>query len=105
MIATDLIADPRRSAKLTHDDDAAILVQPAHVQILDQGAQTPVEDWKIFRLAIENGVIAAAVPVPLAVVERDDAHARLDQPPRHEHALRHARAPLPSIMIAGSPVP
>ena len=73
------------------------LSRPRCVQVLDQGADALVEDREVLLLRAGRWSCwpgprrSAAVPVPLAVVERDDAGAGLDQPAGHQQALRHAR--------------
>ena len=105
MIAANLGTDARRTSELAQDDDRAILVQAALMQILDEGTDALIEDGKVFSLTLEDGIAGAAVPVPFAVIQSDDASAGLDQAPGQQQTLGDARAPLPSMNTFGSPVP
>ena len=91
MVAAHVGADLGRAAELAPHDDRAILVEPALVQVVQQGAQALVEDRKIFGLAGEDRAVGDAVPVPLAVIERHHAGAGFDQSAGQEQALRNAR--------------
>ena len=62
VVAADDGADLRRAAELAPHDDRAILVEPALVQVLDQGADALVEDGEILRLAQEDRARTAIPP-------------------------------------------
>jgi len=89
VVPADLGADLRCPSELAHNHHGAIVVQPPLVKVLNQGADALVEDREVLRLAQEDGIIRpaldvlAAMPVPLAVVERDHARPSLDEPPGH----------------------
>src|SRR5262249_33208178 len=92
-------------SKLTHDDDARVAVEAALMQVLDEGAHALVEDREVLAFALEDRVVRPAVPVPLAVVERDNAGAGFHEPPGHEQALRDAWSAVvvhEDLRIAGS---
>src|SRR5262249_54554727 len=97
VVAADALADLGRSAKLARDKHRAVLVETALVQVFHESADALVEDGKVFLLTQENGVVGPAlgitptVPVPLAVIQRDNARARFDEPAGHQQALRHTR--------------
>ena len=72
VIATHLRADLRRASELAQDDNGAILIESALVQVLDERADTLIEGRQILFFPIEDGVVGPAVPVPFAVIQRDD---------------------------------
>ena len=71
------------------------------MQVFDEGADALIEDREILGFPQEDGVIGpplgilAAVPVPLAVIQRDDAGPGFNQTPGEQEALRHARGAVP----------
>jgi hypothetical protein len=91
VVAADLLADDWRAAEFAPHDYAHIIFQAAIAQVVEQGREGVVEDGKILALAVENRVVRAAVPIPLAVVHRHHAAAGFDQPAGEQKALRHAR--------------
>ena len=91
VVAADDVADLRRPPELPPHHDRTVVGEPAGVEILDERRQRLVKHGKILRLALEDRIARAAVPVPLAVVEGDDANPGLDEPPGDEHALWHPR--------------
>ncbi len=68
------------------------------MEILQQRTDALIEDRELFAFAHENRIVLAAfgvhaaVPIPLAIVERHHAHTCLNQASRDQHALRHARS-------------
>ena len=80
--------DARGAAEFAPGDDADILVEPAGVQIFDQGGDSLIE---LVELRGELGEVAA-VPVPTAERERDATGARFDQTPGQQELVHPVRA-------------
>ena len=91
VVAADDVADLRRPPELPPHHHGTVVGEPALVEILDERRERLIKDGEILRLPLEDRIARAAVPVPLAVIERHDADTSLDQPPGDEHALGHAR--------------
>src|SRR5262249_46906109 len=91
VIAAVLAVESRSPAELAPADDRDILVEAASVQIADEGRQGAVEQRHV---AAALGVVraVAAVPVPAAEVERDDAGPGFDQPASDAEVADHARS-------------
>src|SRR6516225_6046140 len=68
------------------------------MQILNERADAAIEDGKVLLFAQEDGGVGPplsvppAVPVPLAVIQRDHPRTGLDQPAGHEQTLGYARS-------------
>jgi hypothetical protein len=83
MIAAGVFVDHRCPAEFAPDHDRDIFVEPARVQIGDEGADSLIKHGHVLAAGFER----FAVPIPAAKCERDAADAGFDQPPRHEHLL------------------
>ena len=91
VVATDLGADARGAAEFAPDEDGDVFVESALVEVVNEGGDGLVEDGEILAFAAEDVVVRAAVPVPLAVVDGDDAGTGLDEAAGGKEALGDAR--------------
>ena len=73
--------------------------QPGPVEVADERGEGLVERRQ---LAAHARRVMFVVHVPAAVGQRDEAHARLDQPPGQEHALAGGVAAVLVAQGAGS---
>src|SRR5882672_2677893 len=83
VVAAALAVDLGRPAELAPDDDADVLVEPARVKVLDEGAHALVEHGEVLARAVEG----PAVPVPAAERQGHAAGAGLDQASGHEELV------------------
>ena len=94
MVATGILVDPRRPAKLPPGDDAHVLVEAAVVEIADEGRDRLVEAGELVGESGEVGMVA----VPAAKGERHAPHPRLDEAPGDEELIHPVR---PGILTEG----
>ena len=93
MVATARAVEPRRPAELAPDDHQHAVGQPPVVEVFDQRRHGGVERRDLLAAALgDRGVV---VPVPLG--DRDERHARLDQPAGQQAALAD---PGPAVAVA-----
>ena len=98
VVAAGILVDLRRTAEFTPRHDGDVLVEPALVQILDEGRQALVE---LRQMGVLHAIERVAVKVPAAEVQRHDTAARLDEAARHQEVLEVARRAIPeSIRVA-----
>ena len=96
MVAADSGTDFWSPAEFSPNDDRTIVRQAALMQIFDQRTDAFVENREVFLFTRKDSIVGpafrvqAAVPVPLAVVQSDNAGAGFDHSPGEQHTLRHA---------------
>ena len=94
MIASAVLVDGGRAAELAPNDHRNILVQSALVQILDQRAESLIEQRQVLAQSTE----VVAVMVPAAERQGDAAGARFDQPARNEKMLHQFRTAIVAVL-------
>ena len=82
-----IVVNPGGTAEFAPDDDGDILVEPAIVQVLDQGGDPVVEHRQGFLRLAE----VVAVPVVLAEVHRHATSPGFDEPSGDQKVLEVAR--------------
>ena len=101
MVASGVLVELGRAAKLAPGDHADVLVHPALVKIFDERAQPLVEIGRV--LFHPRGI--PAVEVPAAVIEGDATRAGLDESPRQEEVLQVEWRAVAHVLRIAFPVP
>src|SRR5436190_946905 len=103
VIASAVRVDFGSPAKLAPDDDRHILVEAAHVQIINEGGNPLVEHGQMAPGILEIGAMRLAVPIPAPVGECHDACPSLNQPPRRQEIIVQQRSRVTIASRLGRP--
>ena len=90
VVAPDLGTDDGGAAKLAPDEDGAVFVEAALVEVFNECGDALIKDGEVFALAGEDVISCSTMPVPLAVVDGDDACSGLNEAAGGEEALGDA---------------
>ena len=90
VIAAVIGVDSGSAAEFSPDDDGDIAIEPAFVEVGDEGRESLIEPWAFFAAFGEVHAIWT-VPVPAAEVKGDEAGAGFDESACDAEILDHGR--------------
>src|SRR5262245_62419322 len=89
LFRSGVLVDLRRPTEFAHAHHQCVGKQPTRVHVVDERREAAVELGELLVEALED----LGVMVPAAVIDRHEAHSRLNQPARQQARLTESCAP------------